>query len=557
MQHTDHPGQTSAKYPSGAVVTTFDPPPSGFDPLTADPTELWHHGFPPRPTDPEELQRWKDLLGTPLRFVKPTITRRPPRRRPPEFEGHESSHNWSGAVVFASTPATLFTVTGRWTVPHVHSFANGDDRHVAVWVGIDGDGSNDVLQAGIRAQISAGDDHPDFVAWFEWFPDDENDIDFPVAAGDLMSCMVTADSDCLPRSAVQHGQWKTIDSGHQLIPMRDGKVLDWKPDDGTWRLWRYDPTHADILTGKEELGGLVVDPLSHGQWSSIRDGHVLVPMHDGRVLDWVPDSGHWRLWNYDPTNKQDCLPTEVSHGRWSSVGDGHVLVPMIDGKVIDWVPDNGTWRLWNYDPANTQDCLPTPAVSTGHWTSLDDDHTLVPMHDRRALDWRGDGSWRLWNYDPANKQDCLPANAVAVGQWISIDDDHTLVPMHDGRVLDWKGDGSWRLWNYDPQGRSMVNGTIVLRNETQGAQTHLRMQAPDDTLLMGNSSEWIVERPAVNGSLVSLANYGTVHFTHAHAGRVGGATMKAADGDTIDMSEHGKTVSSTTASGEMVTCTFV
>jgi hypothetical protein len=61
----------------------------------------------------------------------------------------------------------------------------------------------------------------------------------------------------------------------------------------------------------------------------------------------------------------------------------------------------------------------------------------------------------------------------------------------------------------------------------------------------------------VNGSLVSLANYGTVQFTHAHAGRVGGATMKAADGDTIDMSEHGKTVSSATASGEMVTCTFV
>jgi Peptidase A4 family len=144
----------------------------------------------------------------------------------------------------------VFTVTGRWTVPHVHSFANGDDRHVAVWVGIDGDGSNDVLQAGIRAQISAGDDHPDFVAWFEWFPDDENDIDFPVAAGDLMSCMVTADSDCLPRSAVQHGQWKTIDDGHQLIPMRDGKVLDCKPNDGTWRLWRYDPTHADILIRK-------------------------------------------------------------------------------------------------------------------------------------------------------------------------------------------------------------------------------------------------------------------------------------------------------------------
>ena len=85
----------------------------------------------------------------------------------------------------------------------------------------------------------------------------------------------------------------------------------------------------------------------------------------------------------------------------------------------------------------------------------------------------------------------------------------------------------------------------------------MRLQAPDDTLLMGNSAEWIVERPSSNGSLVSLADYGTVQFTHAHAERIGGATMKPADGDTINMSEHGKTVSTATATGETVTCTFV
>ena len=54
-----------------------------------------------------------------------------------------------------------------------------------------------------------------------------------------------------------------------------------------------------------------------------------------------------------------------------------------------------------------------------------------------------------------------------------------------------------------------------------------------------------------------LADYGTVQFTHAHAERIGGATMKPADGDTINMTEHGKTVSTATATGETVTCTFV
>ena len=90
-----------------------------------------------------------------------------------------------------------------------------------------------------------------------------------------------------------------------------------------------------------DLDCLPANAVAVGQWESIDDDHRLIPMHDGRVLDWVPDSGHWRLWNYDPTHPGDCLPTEVSHGRWSTVGDGHVLVPMIDGKVIDWVPDSG------------------------------------------------------------------------------------------------------------------------------------------------------------------------------------------------------------------------
>ena len=63
-------------------------------------------------------------------------------------------------------------------------------------------------------------------------------------------------------------------------------------------------------------------------------------------------------------------------------------------------------------------------------------------------------------------------------RWISLDDDHTLVPMHDGRVLDWTGDGTWRLWNYDPHGRSMVSGTIVLRNETQNGNATCACRPP-------------------------------------------------------------------------------
>ena len=365
-----------------------------------------------------------------------------------------------------------------------------------------------------------------------------------------MTCVITADDDCLPIPAVQIGAWETIKDDHQLIVMHDGKVLDWEPGNGKWRLWRYDSTSKDVLPSL----------VSSGQWQTVRDGHSLIPMHDGKVLDWEPANGKWRLWRYDPSNKSDCLPGDpVPHGQWQTVRDGHVLVPMKDGKVIDWVPNDGTWRLWNYDPTNSKDCLPAPEVSSGHWISLDASHTRVPMHDGRVLDWTTDGSWRLWNYDPTNKQDCLPANAVAVGQWISVNSDHTLVPMHDGRVLDWTTDGSWRLWNYDPDGHSAVAGTIVLRNETQGLQTTHHLQAPDGVLMLGKTAEWIVERPAQGSdlTLTTLLNYGSVKFTHAFAERTSGQVVKASDGDTINMTEDGKVVSKGSASGETVTCTFV
>jgi hypothetical protein len=483
-----------------------------------------------------------------MRAVKPTIKRIPHAQPGPLPRGVMVSSAWSGAAVFGKAPATLFTASGRWKIPTFKKFATGNEQHASIWVGLDGIGSNDVFQAGIHAKMQAKDEHPDVYAWFEWFPDDENSIDLTVASGDTMSCVVTADQDCLPGFTVQQGKWDSIDDSHQLIPMHDGKVLDWVPDTGAWRLWNYDPSHAKCLVG----------PVSQGRWQSVRDGHVLVPMHDGKVLDWVPDDGGWRLWNYVPTNHDDCLPVPaVSHGKWKSVHDGHVLVPMRDGKVIDWVPDDGTWRLWNYVPSNLEDCLPANAVSTGRWTSLDGDHTLVPMHDGRVLDWTTDGTWRLWNYDPANKSDCLPADAVALGEWISIDDDHTLVPMHDGRVLDWQTDGTFRLWNYDPSGHSMVAGTLVLRNETRNLHTSTHMQAPDGTLLKGNCAEWVVERPSEDHVTQKLLDYGTVTFSSAHAEKSGGQLAKASAGDTIDMTEDGKTVSKGTASGEMVTCTFV
>jgi hypothetical protein len=251
-------------------------------------------------------------------------------------------------------------------------------------------------------------------------------------------------ADVFSGNPVQHGIWQMIKGGHVLVPMHDGKVLDWVPDNGSWRLWNYDPSKADVLPG---------NPVQNGTWQTIKGGHELVPMHDGKVLDWVADNGSWRLWNYDPS-KAEVLPgNPVQHGTWETIAsekgkylpfNSHHLVPMHDGKVLDWIPSNGSWRLWNYDPSQA-DVLPGKPVQHGTWQSIKRGHALVPMHDGKVLDWIPDnGSWRLWNYDPS-KADILSGNPVRSGtsqviarQWEGITQFwHELVPMHDGRVLDW------------------------------------------------------------------------------------------------------------------------
>ena len=543
------PARHSIKSEFGYVLTTFGPPAAGFDPMAADQQTLRDHGYPDRPTEPQALARWKALLGTPLRRIVPTITQRKDRRPSAIATGHVTEATWSGAVFATTNSPSLFTVAAQWTVPHVKPFASGKDRHVVAWIGIDGFTNERLFQSGIHGVMSSGDDKADFYAWIEWLPDVENQIGLPVAPGDTMTCVVTRAPECLSADLVQHGQWSGIDDDHQLIPMKDGRILDWKPDDGTWRLWNYDPTQANILVG----------PHSNGQWQSIRDGHVLVPMHDGKVLDWVPDTGDWILWNYVPGHAGDCLPGKpVSQGKWSSVRDGHVLLAMKDTNVLDWVPHTGSWRLWKYAPANLADCLPGEPIGTGTWSTIVEHHQLVPMRDGTVLDWVDDGSWRIWHYDAASHADCLPGDALAVGQWQSIDDDHTLVAMNDGRLLDWQTDGTWRLFDYLPQGRSVTQGTIVLRNETQHVETHHQMSAPENGRLQGQSVEWIVERNSFDdGSVATLADYGKVEFTQAHGTRIGGALVKPSEGENIEMIENGRIVSQGKASGETVTCTFI
>jgi hypothetical protein len=154
----------------------------------------------------------------------------------------------------------------------------------------------------------------------------------------------TGSADPLPGPAISEGTWQTIRTGHRLIPLGGNRVLDWEPANGHLRIWNYDQGFTG--SGDPFPGQAVVDHT----WTTIRSGHELLPLGPDRVLDWEPATGHYRVWAYDPSigGGGDPLPGQpTTQGTWSTVQAGHQLTFLPGGgRVLDWQPATGQYRVW-------------------------------------------------------------------------------------------------------------------------------------------------------------------------------------------------------------------
>jgi len=189
-------------------------PPSGFDPMSASDTELEQYGFPPRP-DPESAPQayalWHKLVSTPQTRIanpqlQPTNTyHRPVQDLTPQSEITTSqaspytSSNWSGYTVaasagtFAVDQAAVYT---EYIVPIAQQAAgscSGSWDYSAQWIGFDGFGSGDVLQAGSEANAlcAGGNTSTQYYGVYEWYPNGAVKIlNFKVKPGDVMGLEV-------------------------------------------------------------------------------------------------------------------------------------------------------------------------------------------------------------------------------------------------------------------------------------------------------------------------------------------------------------------------------
>ncbi|HJU15329.1 MAG TPA: G1 family glutamic endopeptidase [Stellaceae bacterium] len=180
-------------------ITTFRPP-RGFDPLASNAAEAVRYGFPTPPEEPRHRERYRHVwnqIKDKFHYIEPSFRLNGDRlhgpRRRPSAAGAQASTNWSGGVVFAPAGRSFKWIEGDWVIPNIDAPSTNQWYYCANWIGLDGDGSGDVCQAGVECDVfRCGNTlaHA-YYPWWEWFPLAEVQItNFPIEPGDLVSVLL-------------------------------------------------------------------------------------------------------------------------------------------------------------------------------------------------------------------------------------------------------------------------------------------------------------------------------------------------------------------------------
>lgn len=168
--------------------------------LSAD--ELLQRGYPVRPDAkraPEALATWLRAVTRPVRIVNPRLAARPEVHHvaPADASNRENAANWSGFELRGAA-GSYDLVEGEWYVPAVSSESN-NTTYSSFWIGLDGDGTSDLWQAGTEQTIEDIEvlglhfDFTSYYAWSEFLPrqaTEEVIPNFSVNPGDLMYSQV-------------------------------------------------------------------------------------------------------------------------------------------------------------------------------------------------------------------------------------------------------------------------------------------------------------------------------------------------------------------------------
>lgn len=150
-------------------------------------------GYPARPdvlNSPDRYAKWLDRISRPMtvlptHLVSTNVTATP---------GSYTSTNWSGLEAHSKNQHQYSAVTATWVVPPILlASSDGNTDYSSFWIGLDGDGTKDLVQAGTEQDAAEflGFVFSGYYAWSELLPNQptENFVS-DVDAGDEMAVEV-------------------------------------------------------------------------------------------------------------------------------------------------------------------------------------------------------------------------------------------------------------------------------------------------------------------------------------------------------------------------------
>jgi hypothetical protein len=153
--------------------------------------ELALRSYPPRPdstVSPEAYSTWLHVVSQPVTMVPAGVMTRPEvsHNHGQIQAGTGTSSNWSGYELRGDN-RTYDVVEGQWYVPSVSS-EFGVHAYSAYWVGLDGDGISDLVQAGTEQEYYDFSifSFSNYYAWSELLPNQPSESvisGIPVAPG--------------------------------------------------------------------------------------------------------------------------------------------------------------------------------------------------------------------------------------------------------------------------------------------------------------------------------------------------------------------------------------
>lgn len=224
--------------------------------LTDD--ELANLGYTERPdvlSSPDQYAKWLDHVSRPMtvlpeHLVSTNVTASP---------GSYTFSNWSGLEAHSTTKRKYSAVTATWNVPLItFGDSSGNPTYSAFWVGLDGDRTKDLVQAGTEqdAQEFLGILFTNYYAWSELLPNQPTEQGvFGVNAGDEIEAEVWIGTGSgAPNPKGGYGSFRIIDW------TQSNESLFYVPLAGTY----YNGTEAEWIMERPTVGGSLPDLSAYG-----------------------------------------------------------------------------------------------------------------------------------------------------------------------------------------------------------------------------------------------------------------------------------------------------